>query len=343
MATTKRLHRLARGFRSNKYARPALFAVAFAAAGVVTLALSHAATPVANIEAESGTVSSNASLITDSSASGSHAVKFGASGSQPLTCNLNATTANFAAQVSAATAGKVVCLAMGSYGTFSGVNKAITIAAQNGATPTMDIDFGNSTGGFTLDGLTISGGQIGATSVSSSNPKNITVRNSTVTQTIDIQVIASGILFDNDTFNNIDDNATCTEYAGRIELSGIPNLATDLTVQNSLFSGGNKDGIQAGGPMTIKNNTFTNIREKGANDCQHTDSIQGVGTTGVVVTGNLFYNDADGIVDFDDSTGWIITNNACYSVDRGACVTLYGDLNSVVEHNTAGASDGVLE
>ena len=58
--------------------------------------------------------------------------------------------------------------------------------------------------------------------------------------------------------------------------------------------------------------------------------------TGVVVVGNLFINDEDGFADFDVATSDTATDNACYKITRSACITLYADLNSVVEHNTAG-------
>lgn len=52
---------------------------AFAVVGSILLVSSHAATPTASIEAEGGAVSSAASVISDSTASGSRAVKFGTS------------------------------------------------------------------------------------------------------------------------------------------------------------------------------------------------------------------------------------------------------------------------
>ena len=57
-------------------------------------------------------------------------------------CDLNATTANFSSQLAAAQPGQTLCLASGNYGSFSGVTKSspgVTIAAANGATPTMFI------------------------------------------------------------------------------------------------------------------------------------------------------------------------------------------------------------
>ena len=68
-------------------------------------------------------------------------------------CSRNATPSTFASEVSAASAGQTVCLASGNYGTFQGTNKAITIRAAAGATPTMRYQFGSGDSGFTLTGL----------------------------------------------------------------------------------------------------------------------------------------------------------------------------------------------
>lgn len=54
----------------------AMAVVAFALVGVLLLTASHAATPTANFEAEAGTRSGNASIVSDSTASSSSAVKF---------------------------------------------------------------------------------------------------------------------------------------------------------------------------------------------------------------------------------------------------------------------------
>jgi hypothetical protein len=55
-------------------------AVVFGALGAILLTVSHAATPAASVEPESGTVSATASVVSDSTASGNGAVKFGAAG-----------------------------------------------------------------------------------------------------------------------------------------------------------------------------------------------------------------------------------------------------------------------
>ena len=67
-----------------------------------------------------------------------------------MPCDRNATTSSFASEVSAASAGQTICLASGSYGTWQGTNKAITIRAAAGATASMCYAFTTGDSGFTL-------------------------------------------------------------------------------------------------------------------------------------------------------------------------------------------------
>ncbi|TAH34231.1 hypothetical protein EYC59_03010 [Candidatus Saccharibacteria bacterium] len=60
--------------------------VTFAVVGTVLLVGSHAATPTASFEPEAGTRSGNASIVSDSGASGSSAVKFSATSGGTSTC-----------------------------------------------------------------------------------------------------------------------------------------------------------------------------------------------------------------------------------------------------------------
>jgi len=71
----------------NKYV-PLLAVVAiFGSLGTWFLVNSHAATPVASIQAETGTVSATATKVSDATASGSQAVKFGSGSSGGGTCS----------------------------------------------------------------------------------------------------------------------------------------------------------------------------------------------------------------------------------------------------------------
>lgn len=63
----------------NKYVPALAVVIVFGGLGTAFLLTSHATTPVASFQAEGGTVSAAASAVSDSTASGSQAVKFGAS------------------------------------------------------------------------------------------------------------------------------------------------------------------------------------------------------------------------------------------------------------------------
>jgi hypothetical protein len=255
---------------------------------------------------------------------------------RPTACDLHATPSTLGAQIGKAQAGQTVCLASGSYGAWGGTAKAIAVAAAPQASPTMTIHFGGGAHGFTLSGVRGMGGTITA------GARDITIQDSAFSTAVAINGLAnSGVTFDHDTFVNIN-NPGCGGQPARIHLEYSTTTPSGVTVENSLFSGGDEDGIQTGAPLVITHNVFTNLRS-GASDCNHTDSIQGYGAPGVVVEGNLFYNDYDGAVDFDGPGHWLVTDNVCYDIDRGACVTLYGDLGSRVEHNTAGPRMRALE
>jgi len=64
--------------RLNKYVPLLVVALVFGSLGTALLLTSHATTPTANVETENGTVSAAASKVSDTTASGSQAVKFGA-------------------------------------------------------------------------------------------------------------------------------------------------------------------------------------------------------------------------------------------------------------------------
>lgn len=316
---------------------PTIAIAVFAVIGMITLMFSRAATTAVSSETESGTLSGGAGIIADSGASQGSAVKYG-SGGAVKTCDLTATTATFSGQVSAATAGKTICLATGNYGTWNGVNKAITITNQAGATASMVLNIGTGDGNFTLDGLSIGGGTIYGNQSnygSSDRPQNITIRNSAFTAAIDISYIANAnIVLDHDTFNNIDTNSNCTAAPARVWVSGNGSAPSGVTLSNSVLSGGNTDGVQAGLPMSIINNEFYNIQEKSASDCSHTDAIQLYGGTSMVIRGNYIHNTADGIVAYDGTDTNTIEDNVIDLVSGRFGIELYSDRNSIVRHNT---------
>ena len=54
--------------------------------------------------------------------------------------------------MSAARNGQTVCLAAGTYGTWTGTTKAITIAPEPNVSPSLNFDFGTGAANFTIDG-----------------------------------------------------------------------------------------------------------------------------------------------------------------------------------------------
>ena len=253
----------------------------------------------------------------------------------PIVCTVTATPSTFASAVSAAAAGQTVCLTSGNYGTWGGTNKAITIAAAAGASPTMQVNFGSGDTGFTMVEIGGLSGQINA------GASNIMIEFSAFTDALVVSGLANAnVVLNADTFKDID-NPGCGGQPARIHVVNSSGQ-TGFTVENSLFSGGDTDGIQTGSSLTIKNNVFTDLRSS-SSDCNHTDSVQLYGGNNVVASGNLFFNDYDGFVAFDGTAGNTITDNACYDIDRGSCITLYSDDGSVVNHNTAGPGMTLLE
>jgi hypothetical protein len=262
----------------------------------------------------------------------------------PLTCNLNATTANFASQLATSVNGQTICLASGNYGAFAGTNKTVTIAAAEGATPQMTVSFGTGDSGFTLQGMTGMGGSITGTA------SNITIKNSTFPTPLVIDgPTNSNILLTNNIHDGdgyiVPDQGT-PAYVHLPYANGTPH--SGVTIQNSIFRDGDADGIQSGVGVNILNNEFYNLIDRdcvwpSSRDCNHTDTMQLIGADASVVDGNYVHDNSDGIVNFPGvSTSLTITDNACDDLARTACVVLYSDNGSTVEHNTA-ADGTVLE
>jgi Right handed beta helix region len=245
----------------------------------------------------------------------------------PSKCDRNATTSTFAAQVSAATAGQVLCLASGSYGTWAGTNKAITLRPADGATASMSLEATTGDAGFTIDAL-----KMGDSSITD-GAKNITVRNSAFSGPMILDGLANAnVLLDHNTHNNI---STCSGCApARVALPYSCTTFSGVTVSNSTFSGGNADGIQAGCGLNILSNTFDNIHESGPNDSAHTDPIQLIGAPNSLVRGNYIHNASDGIVAYDSLDHATITDNVIDLVNGRWGIELYADNGSVVSHNT---------
>lgn len=254
----------------------------------------------------------------------------------PAGCDLNATTSNFAAQVSAATSGQTVCLATGNYGQFQGTNKAITIKNAQGATPNMSFNFGSGDANFTLDGMNnMSGNMV-------SGAQNITIKNSVFTGTVDVDGSSTdGIVFDGNKHNWMVGPSSGGPNAKLYLSNGLTGTlaSPSVTVKNSEFRNGDLDGIHFGGGSgyQILNNTFSNLCDMGAN---HTDNMQfdTSNTTNVRIAGNYVFAPAgcgtQGITSYDHGTNGVIIENNVVDIRRPWGIELYSDTNSIVRDNT---------
>jgi hypothetical protein len=281
------------------------------------------------------------------------------------TCDVNTTTANFATDVGNATNGDTLCLASGDYGTWR-ARKTITLTPQAGATPTIALNFGcgsacgtlSQADGPTLDGLTIAGGTITGDTANyasfSNEPQNITIRNSTFTGSLVIDGVEdANILLDGNTHEDIDypdagsGTVNCSVPPAAIHLAYRDAIESGVTIQNSLFEGGNKDGIQGSAGVQIIGNEFSDIGAHGAvcasnSEAPHTDALQLTGATGSVVRGNWLHGNDDGIVAFDGISDVTMENNAIGpDQDSADCIALYSAVDTMVRHNTCSAGLGI--
>lgn len=295
-----------------------------------------------------------------------------ASGSGSLSCNLNATTANYASQITAATPGQVVCLASGNYSSvFTGANKSspgITITSAPGAAVTFNsgIDLYSGSGvmndqaNWTLDGtggggtMNVSGALDMETSgdASLNQALNITIQNvafNAASPEVEFQgPLNSNVTFDRDTFvaGNIGCSGGSPSGLGGIfyDLSS-GSTPSGLTVENSVFVSPmdlwNPDrAIQDTNPMVVENNVIAGfVDHTEANGCNHIDGFQWYnGTNGtigdVTFTGNFCYDDYGCAMAFDGTSGNTLTDNACFDTET-ACFNMYSDQpGSTINHNS---------
>ena len=241
-------------------------------------------------------------------------------------CDRNATPSTFGSEVSAASAGQTICLASGTYGTWQGTNKAITILAASGASPSMRYSFTSGDAGFTMDGMTGMGGSI------TNGARDITIRNSTFNTHATFDGLAnSNILFDRNTHNNI--NSPSGSPNARLGLYWGSSTPSGLTIQNSTMTGGDSDGVHTGVGVNVLNNTFTNICDQGGN---HTDNVQFEGAVGGRIAGNYVKATCttQGITSYDGGTNGVIIEDNVVDISRPWGIEFYADKNSIIRHNT---------
>lgn len=285
----------------------------------------------------------------------------------PLSCDLNATTSSFSTQISAANPGQVVCLASGDYSSFTGTSKSapgIWITSAPGATVTFNSGITlnlSSVRNFVLDGtggggtMTVGGLLDMETNGDALQNKalNLTFQNIAFTATGDVLVQGpenSNITFNRDTF--VAANAQCSGGSAtgitwqfilpyETATSATPS---GVTLENSVFVASADlwnpyRAIQTASSLAVTGNVFVGyLDHMNAGSCNHIDTLQifsGLnGTYGnVIFTGNLCYDDYGCFMAFDGTSNNTITDNACFDIES-ACINLYSDAGSVVDHNT---------
>jgi hypothetical protein len=230
-----------------------------------------------------------------------------------------------------ATAGQTICLASGSYGTFTGGAKSgmVTLKPEDGASPTIAVDF-TAASNITLDGLKFTGANVSGTST-----HDITIRNSNFDQAQIVfrtdTLVNANILVDGNTFSNFTKCSSC--YSGRIQLVNTnPTQPDGITIQDNEFYGGDGDGIQNGGNGTrIIGNEFHDLLQFTAN---HTDSVQLYGSKNTLVRGNWFHDVADAVMCPDGCDHETIEYNVMKVNHSPYAMTFLSDKGSVIRHNT---------
>jgi hypothetical protein len=254
--------------------------------------------------------------------------------SQPLSlkCARKASTVEaLGREYAAASPGETVCLASGRYGTFYGGKKhggPVAIRAQRGANVSMALDL-DSTVNLRLEDLTITSARILGMS------RNIKIAHSRFTGLTIVhadQMVNANIVFDHNTHANID---TCTScFQGRLHIDGNTGQPSGVVVKNSVFSGGNSDGVRADADgIKVLNNKFFGFRD---HDPFHTDPIQLYGGTHVTIRGNYFHsNDVSAQIMMADGGGHnVVENNVVSGGGYTWAITWFSDDSSIIRHNT---------
>jgi hypothetical protein len=247
---------------------------------------------------------------------------------------LSASPSTLSSVFASAQAGDTIALASGNYGTFAGGAKSgmVTLRPQAGATASMSPNFNGATF-IRLDGLTINGIDVGGRS------HDISLINSSVTSssTVDAStMVNANIVFDNDTFYNIDACDTC--YEGRLTVRGNNNTApVGVSIVNSHFgNAGGSDGVQiVGDAYGVKigpGNEFSGIKQ--GSYAAHVDSIQLYGSSHTQIVGNSFHDDDTIIMAPDGGDQEYIADNVMVGGGYVPAVQLGSHNATQFVHNT---------
>ena len=226
--------------------------------------------------------------------------------------------------------GDTICLAAGNYGTFRGAAKPgmVTIRPKPGARARMALDLDGAMN-LRIEKLTIPSANIRGAA------RNITIADSRFTGITVVnadQMADAHILFDGNTHSNIDTCKTC--FQGRLTVEGDSGKPSGVTIRDSLFSGGNSDGVRADAHgVNVIGNEFRNLRDQ---DPFHTDPIQIYGGKRVVIRGNYFHDNevSAAIMMANGGTKNLVEDNVVAAGGQTWAMTWISDDGSVIRHNT---------
>lgn len=258
------------------------------------------------------------------------------------TCTTTISTGtSLATTISNATAGAVICLNNGNYGSLTtSANKAgrVTIRSVNPQ-------------GATISPLTVQSGAnnltfkslvIGGFDISGSTTRNISILGSAVTAASTINTTSfnqNNILIDGNSFNNIDRGAN----EGRLHVywpGGPGTNPSGVVITNNDFidspaGSGCSDGVQTGanGVVIGPGNRFIGIVQNCDASIAHVDAIQGYGQRDTQIIGNYFYGNTVAVGIYDGGTNEIIRHNVMIGGGQENKIDI-AFANGAVEHNT---------
>jgi hypothetical protein len=248
--------------------------------GVVALLTSHAATPTASLETESGTISSAASNVADTTASGTHAVKFGTSSggfqanciNSPHVCGYpDATNTGVPAGT---TLTNVPSQATSGTGwTWDANNYAVKV----------------TTAGVTISGLNVTG----SISVSVTN---VTIKNTKITgcSYYPIDYSSTGLLVE-----DTEINPGC--------ISGTACISFDNYTALRVNCSGAVDGFKGNSNVVVQDSY---IHDPQYNSGTHNDGIQSTGGSNVKFIHNTCDMSTIGdCIQFSADSNWTVQNN----------------------------------
>ncbi len=265
----------------------------------------------------------------------------GAPGLPPIHCDLHATPSTLNSEVAAAATGQTVCLASGSYGSWSGTNKSITIAPEPNASPTMAFDFRGGAANFTINGGhynfdSNSPGINLTASTFDAGSQNITLEGVAATDNgvsflIDVRSDGPGIVIRDNVFHDMLYPNTTSGAIRVLTPDSVP--ASNIVIENNMFRDMGADGIDPYSAATMVGNDFLNVAS-GSNDPRHTDSIQFFGGPNKIIEGNFVDGCSQGIDAFDGSNGNTLVDNVIIGCTVHSLSTYADTPGSLVAHNT---------